>query len=128
MKKVTAVFLLLGLSLAACHSDSHEGQLTGAICGSSPSALTYANFAKDFMTKYCVECHDSNKAGAARKGATEFHDFDTLLGIKQVGDHVDEYAGSGPKATNELMPEVGAKPTLSERQKLSEWIACGFAP
>jgi hypothetical protein len=128
MNRGKAVIVWIALSLAACGSDVHEGKLTGAICGFNPWALTYTNFAKDFMTKYCVECHDSNKIGAARKGATEFHDFDTLLGIKQVGDHVDEYAGSGPKATNELMPEVGAKPTLAERQQLSEWIACGFAP
>jgi hypothetical protein len=37
----------------------------------------------------------------------------------------DEEAGSGPKATNESMPESGVMPTKAERQQLSEWIACG---
>jgi uncharacterized membrane protein len=125
MKK-SLLFVLLSVAAAtsACgHSDG--GAVTGAVCP-TPSTLTYVNFGKAFMTKYCVECHDAAKTGAARKGAPEFHDFDTQLGIKQVADHVDEYAGSGPSATNEIMPEAGSRPipTLAERKQLSEWIAC----
>jgi hypothetical protein len=125
-----SIFAFSALTLfSACGSHDEAGKPTGATCPTTPaSTLTYDNFAKGFMTKYCVECHDSAKKGAARKGAPEFHDFDSVLGIKQVGDHVDEYSGSGPDATNEIMPEIGAKPTLDERKKLSEWIACGFKP
>ena len=129
MKKIIFVstFALL-VSAAAC-DDHHgeKGKVTGATCPTN-STLTYVTFGKTFLDTYCVECHDANKTGAARNGAPEFHDFDTLVGLKQVSDHADEYAGSGPAATNLLMPEENGTrpiPTLAERVQFSEWIACG---
>ena len=124
-----ASILAAVVSSAACSEHSHAvvGEPTGAVCPTA-STLTYVTFGKAFLDKYCVECHDSNKTGAARKGAPEFHDFDTLVGLKQVSDHADEYAGSGPAATNLLMPEENGTrpiPTLAERIQFSEWIACG---
>ncbi len=129
MKKImmaSMVVALLGSAACGEHSHAVEGKFTGAVCPSN-STLTYATFGKTFLDTYCVECHDANKTGAARKGAPEFHDFDTLVGLKQVADHADEYAGSGPAATNLLMPEdgTGPIPTLTERVQFSEWIACG---
>ena len=85
--------------------------------------------AEAVINTYCVSCHDSAKTGAARNGAPAFHDFDTLAGIKNVSNHVDEYAASGPASTNETMPEGdGPVPSLAERQMLGEWIACGAPP
>ncbi len=128
MKKILFVSMVAALvASAACGDHAEEGQPTGAVCP-TPATLTYVNFGKAFLDKYCVECHDANKSGAARQGAPEFHDFDTLVGLKQVADHADEYAGSGPAATNLLMPtENGTRPipTLAERVQFSEWIACG---
>ena len=64
--------------------------------------------------------------GADREGAPSDHNFDTLAEIRTFHEHIDEMAGSGPDATNELMPEGdGPFPTLAERQQLSEWLACG---
>jgi cytochrome c5 len=128
MKKLMSVAIVALLGLAAC-DDHHAvaGAVTGATCPQG-STLTYTNFGKGFLDKYCVECHDANKTGAARKGAPEFHDFDTLSGFKSVSDHADEYSGSGPSATNVLMPEVDGTrpiPTTAERAQLSQWIACG---
>jgi len=57
-------------------------------------------------------------------GAPEFHDFDTIEGIRAVANHIDETAGAGPDATNESMPPSGNMPTLAERQMLAEWLAC----
>ena len=133
MSQSTFLNLLLGTSLVALvacggcndHAHSVEAKATGATCPQG-SSLTYTSFGKAFMEKYCVSCHAASKTGAARNGAPEFHDFDTLLGIKQVADHVDLYAGAGPSATNELMPEGDPAPTLAERKQLSEWIACGL--
>ena len=130
MKKLLNVFMLTALVLsAACGDHGHDevGEPTGAICPSN-ATLTYVTFGKAFLDKYCVECHDANKTGAARQGAPDFHDFDTRVGLKQVADHADEYAGSGPAATNLLMPKQNGKrpiPTLAERVQFSEWIACG---
>lgn len=58
-------------------------------------------------------------------GATEDHDFNTLEGVQLMREHIDEQAGSGPNATNTLMPKSGTQPTVDERKKLSEWLACG---
>jgi uncharacterized membrane protein len=123
-----ASLALAMLLLAACDHHDGEGKPSGATCATG-STLTYANFAQNFMTTYCVSCHDSAKTGAARNGAPAFHDFDTLAGIKNVSNHVDEYAASGPASTNETMPEGdGPVPSLAERQMLGEWIACGAPP
>ena len=89
------------------------------------STLTYANFGQTFMTNYCTRCHAATLTGEARMGAPAFHDFDTQLGVQQVADHIDQTAGAGPAGTNDSMPIDGSKPTLEERQKLAEWIACG---
>ncbi len=107
---------------------SHEESVLGLPTEATyppTSSLTYASFGQPFMTNYCTRCHSSTLSGAARMGAPAFHDFDTQLGVQQVAEHVDEAAGAGPAATNEAMPPDGAKPTLDERQKLAEWIACG---
>lgn len=106
------------------HDESVLGPPTQATCPPA-STLTYASFGQQLMTNYCTRCHSSSLTGEARMGAPDFHDFDTLIGVQQVAEHIDEVAGSGPAATNEAMPPNGAKPTLEERQKLAEWIACG---
>jgi cytochrome c5 len=109
-----------------CSGDETEvfGPPTQATCVSG-STLTYANFGQPFMTSYCTRCHSSALTGAARNGATRFHDYDVLSGIKSVSDHIDQTAASGPGATNTSMPPSGPFPTEEERKKLGEWIACG---
>ncbi|NVB80713.1 MAG: hypothetical protein HOV81_20120 [Kofleriaceae bacterium] len=117
----------MGHGGGGCCSDEAEevlGPSTETQCPPT-STLTYASFGQPFMTSYCTRCHSSTLTGADRMGAPAFHDFDTQIGIQQVADHVDQVAGSGPAATNESMPPDGAKPTLDERKKLAEWIACG---
>jgi hypothetical protein len=111
-----------------CCSDDESsvfGPPTESVCPPT-STLTYTNFGMTFMESYCTKCHASDKMGEARMGAPAFHDFDTLEGIKAVSNHVDEVAASGPAATNLGMPQNTPKPTLEERQKLGEWIACGM--
>ena len=88
--------------------------------------LTYDNFGKPFMTKYCTSCHSSEKTGVDRKGAPSFHDFDTLFGIKAVADHIDETTAAGPATINDGMPQDRPTPTTMERYQLGEWIACGM--
>ena len=102
-----------------------------------PGTLTYDNFGREFMTKYCTWCHDSSLPRSQRNGAPLYHDFDTLVGVLQVPDHIDEETGFGPNAKNEFMPpdrcpsSIGGtantncpQPTAEERTKLAEWIAC----
>ena len=112
--------------LAATGCGGAEPTPSGATCPPG-NTLTYENFAADFMSRYCTRCHASTLEGPARHGAPLFHDFDSKIGILNVGGHVDEYAAAGPLSVNTLMPEDGAKPTLAERQMLGAWLACELA-
>ena len=105
------------------HDDS-VGPDTGATCPSN-STLTYANFGKKFVSDYCLRCHSEKVTGSARNKAPADHNFDTLADVDLMAHHIDQKAGSGPKATNTAMPPSDPKPTTEERKKLSEWIACG---
>ena len=108
-------------------SEKPVGPLTGAKCPSSGSTLTYDNFAKKFFSDYCLTCHSEKVTGDARMKAPADHNFDTFADIDLLHNHIDQMAGSGPDHTNVTMPPAAAtkKPTMEERQKLSEWIACG---
>jgi hypothetical protein len=111
-------------TVAGC-KESIFGPPTESVCP-DVQTLTYENFGKGFVEDYCTECHSSTVTGADREGAPLHHDFDTVLGIRQVHEHVDEVAAAGPAAVNDAMPEDDPKPTLEERYQLGEWIACGM--
>lgn len=117
----------LGLVNAVGCGDDHEeaeGTATQATCPSTQT-LTYANFGQSFMQSYCLRCHSSAVSGDARNGAPSDHNFDSLDEIRPLSEHIDEYAGSGPAATNTIMPEGDPKPSTEDRRKLAEWLACG---
>ena len=107
------------------HGEEVLGPATEATCPPS-STLTYENFGKPFVEAYCTDCHSSELTGDDRNGAPAHHDFDTLVGIKSVANHVDQAAAAGPAATNDAMPPEDPVPTLEERQQLAEWISCGL--
>lgn len=73
---------------------------------------------------YCVRCHSSTLTGAARNGAPAFHDFDTRQGVDNVLLHIDKQAGSGPAATNTLMPPDSPTPSKAQREMLAQFVAC----
>ena len=122
------VFTAIAL-LTACEPGGHEQQgtptPTGSICP-TVSSLTYENFGRDFMSRYCGECHTSTLTSARRQGAPGDHNFDTIPGIKALLPHIDTAAAAGPVASNTAMPPTGSPaPTEEERKQLGEWIACG---
>lgn len=130
--------VVLGLVVVAACGSSAGPTPTETVCPTpDPMTLTYDNFGRDFMQRYCTWCHDSALPRSQRNGAPVFHDFDTLLGVRQVIDHVDEEAGFGPAAQNTFMPgdrcpstpggpldKPCDQPTAEERTKLAEWLAC----
>ncbi|MBK9036849.1 MAG: c-type cytochrome [Myxococcales bacterium] len=118
---LTIALVLAAAALAGCGS---HGEPTGSVCPQG-STLTYQNFGKSFMDTYCTDCHSSAKTGAARHGAPAFHDYDTVEGVRNTIDHVDENAAAGPDAVNTLMPADDPRPTEAERRQLGEWLACG---
>jgi hypothetical protein len=136
MTRRSPLVVLLALPLLLGHGDGcgcgdggvEFGDPTGAVCPDEGTTLTYENFAAPFMAAYCVRCHSSEVTGADRNGAPSDHNFDTHFEIVAFTDHIDWMTGSGPDATNTQMPPDGSKPSLEERQKLSEWLACGGPP
>lgn len=144
-------FAILGVLLVACTSGHPTP--TGTVCptpdptamgydtafdpGCSPADTSGACFGKQFMDKYCIQCHDSKLPISERNGAPFLHDFDTLEGVMRVTNHIDEQTGIGPDAENHFMPPKScpstpggpldtdcAQPTDDERTQLALWIAC----
>ncbi len=116
----------------ACSSHDAQDQPPAIAIGPETKAtcptvqtLTSANFGSAFISKYCLRCHSASAQGDARNGAPSDHNFDLAKDIRALASHIDQYAGSGPAATNMDMPNIDPKPTTEERRKLSEWLACG---
>jgi hypothetical protein len=142
------IVIALFIGSAGCAGCTSGGvpTPTGTTCPdpdpiTGTTKLTWDNFGHDFMFEYCVNCHDSALPLSKRNGAPLFHDFDTLLGVLEVPDHIDEQTGWGPKAHNDFMPGAGTNgrcpsklggpldedcPTIDgeTRTKLAQWIAC----
>ena len=127
--------VLILIVLVACGGSPTS---TGTVCPDpDPGTLTYDNFGKPFMEKYCTWCHLSTLPRSKRNGAPLYHDFDSLEGVLQTPDHIDEQAGSGPNASNTFMPPERCpsapggslavacpQPTDEERRNLALWIDC----
>lgn len=122
-----SLLVLLAMTASGC-SDHHHGGRGGAPTQTpcpATSSLTYSSFGRTFMQSYCLRCHSVTVTGAARKNAPADHNFDDAVDIGLFADHIDEYAGSGPAATNVVMPPDDPRPSVAERAQLSEWLACG---
>jgi hypothetical protein len=137
--------LLLTLVLVGCGGGANPTS-TGTTCAdpdpiTGTTTATWDNFGHDFMFKYCTNCHSSTLTNSHRNGAPIYHDFDTLLGVLEVSNHIDQQTGWGPDAHNNFMPGDGTggrcpsvaggsldeaclEPTSAERTTLAVWIAC----
>lgn len=107
---------------AAPDAGPREGP-TKSTCPET-STLTYDNFGKAFFESYCTGCHSSALAEGDRHDAPLGFDFDTYAGIMQFAVDIDSIAAAGPNASNAKMPIDDPKPSLDERTKLGEWLAC----
>jgi hypothetical protein len=134
--------LLLGLMLviavsAGCTNTSVPTP-TKAVCPDpDPGTLTWDSFGQHFMSDFCTSCHASSLVHSQRNGAPLYHDYDTLMGVLEIPDHIDQWAGSGPAATNTEMPPSQCpttpggplnrdcpQPSTQQRADLSVWLAC----
>jgi hypothetical protein len=129
--------VVIGLLLAACTNPAPPTPTKAQCPTPDPGTLTWESFGQKFMADYCTVCHASDLKHAARNGAPLYHDYDTLMGVLEIPDHIDSYAGSGPAAHNVLMPPGQCptvpggplnrncpEPTDAERTDLATWIAC----
>ncbi len=98
------------LAASACNWE----EMKDYPCPSGGTTLTYANFGRDFMTTYCVQCHGGPNGYSSRS----FTDVTTIRA--QAADIFRNAAED-----NTTMPPGPADPPKDERYKLAEWLACG---
>lgn len=129
--------VLLGLLFAGCTSTEVPTP-TQAVCPTpDPMTLTWDSFGHQFMTDFCTDCHSSALSHSQRNGAPLFHDYDSLMTVLYIPDHIDQWSGAGPAATNTIMPPSRCpstpggpldrdcpQPTVQQRTDLSVWLAC----
>lgn len=124
---IMAASVIAGLGCAG--EEEELGPPTATVCPEG-STLTYDNFAADFFSTYCTDCHSDTLSGQARQDAPSDDNFNTYAGAHAGLEEIDRTSGSGPDATNEIMPPADAVesdkiPSTADRAKLAEWIACG---
>ena len=111
------VFALAPLALAACgffYTDIEEWD-----CPSEGTSLTYENFGAAFINAHCQSCHGSTATD--RAGAPGEFIFDTRSQVERHRARI--FARSAGE--NDSMPPGPDDPTLEERTKLADWLACG---
>jgi uncharacterized membrane protein len=111
------VFLTFGLGLSACSLFYTE--VEDYSCPPEGTSLTYANFGANFINTHCQWCHGSTVSD--RLGAPGEFIFDTHDQVIQHKDRI--FVRSA--AENDSMPPGPDDPSLDERTKLAEWLACG---
>jgi uncharacterized membrane protein len=108
------------LSLVGCGG----GQATEVTCPTG-STLTYQNFGQSFMGTYCLRCHNEALSGDLRKDAPKDVNFNAVEQVRAESKDIDKQAAASATVTNEEMPPDGDKPSVDDRRKLAEWLACG---
>jgi uncharacterized membrane protein len=117
--------LCLGHGQGGCGGHHPHTSPSGATCPPE-NRPTAQDFGRPFMENYCLSCHGASVQGKARKGAPENVNFDTLEDIRRQWKAIDSHSAAGPTATNMVMPPVYyEQPTLEERKRLGQWLACG---
>ncbi|MBK9260857.1 MAG: hypothetical protein IPM54_13685 [Polyangiaceae bacterium] len=88
-------------------------------CPPGGTTLTYDNFGAGFMNAHCQWCHGSEAND--RQGAPGEFIFDTQAQVIRHKARI--FVRSA--AENDSMPPGPEDPSLDERTKLAEWLACG---
>ena len=103
--RITATLALV--VAAACTNGASSTGISELSCPPG-SALTYANFGHDMITRKCMSCHDQ-----------ELPRLGTQEQVRAAASRILHEA-----VYTNAMPE-DLSMDLSERQLLGEWLACG---
>lgn len=87
-------------------------------CKQPKTTITYTQFVKPFLAKYCDSCHSANST--QRRGAPIAYVFDTYEATVALKRRIFLRAA----ANNTTMPPGPDDPPEEERLKLAEWIVC----
>ena len=117
MKKSLPVFLALTAFIALAIF------VQAALAATKTCEVTYDNFGKTFLEKYCTKCHISTKTTMmTRMGAPAGSDFDKVEAIQQFKDKIVHLVN-----VKNSMPPVAPKPADDEKAKLKTWLECEYA-
>jgi uncharacterized membrane protein len=106
---------VIAIAAGACEPEQSYEK---AQCATG-TELTWENFGKTFMLRYCNQCHTEGLED--RHGAPEGFDFQELRDVRKHASHIyDRSAGE-----NASMPPGPDDPPIDERDDLAEWLACG---
>jgi hypothetical protein len=116
MRLVGAQIILL-LALTGCGKG--ETTIDERPCPQGGTSLTYDDFGRDFLSKYCQVCH--GQGGTDRNGAPSDYDFYDVEMVRAFKDRIFARAAGD----NTSMPPGPDDPPAADREKLAEWLACG---
>jgi len=92
-----------------------------AYCNREPK-LTYENFGRGYMNKWCTGCHAEELRENQRNGAPADVNLDTFELVMQHADRIQVRS-----VDSTTMPPAAA-PSEAETQALGEWLRCDVFP
>ncbi len=116
---------LFGAGLAFGGCDDHllgVGEYSTLSCVRDPP-LTYENFGRGFLAKWCTGCHSSLLRPEQRNLAPVGIDFDTWDGVLAWADRIEE---RGVPDQGGMPPSGGAGG--EDRALFGEWLHCEVLP
>lgn len=108
----------LGLAALLFAVGCSSGIGSDAECPPEGTTLTYDNFGKAYFDQHCLACHSESLSGTDRQSAPVGVNFDTLEKIRVRLESID-------RRRHDMPPSDHPQPSADEKQKLSEWLACG---
>lgn len=117
-----AVVLLGAMGALAPAGCGLFPELSGSTCPPEGTTLTFENFGKPFLDRYCNWCHGADVLD--RKSAPPAYVFEKPEQVERWADRIYVRA-AGP---NDSMPPGPDDPPRAERDKLAEWLACTYGP
>lgn len=114
-----ALGLLGGGLLIATSCGVFYTEIESRPCPTGGTQLTYASFGAGFFSTWCQSCHGSQSL--ERHGAPGEFIFDTPEQIRHHRARIFVRSAAG----NDSMPPGPEDPSVEERERLAEWLACG---
>jgi hypothetical protein len=111
--------------LVALGCDDHlmgVGEYNPQSCVRDPP-LTYENYGRGFLGKWCTGCHSSLLRPDQRNDAPLGVDFDTWAGVLEWADRIE---ARGVPESGGMPPAGGA--SAEDREIFAEWLHCEVFP